>query len=139
MTCKIEGCKKDYYGQGFCQYHYTKWYYQKNRARINKRIEAWRDKTPGYARDKHLRSSYGITLEQYEVMLKAQKGKCKICGRKEWKVINAKGGVPHRLAVDHDADSKKVRGLLCAACNTALGHFQHGPVLLAKAIAYLRT
>jgi hypothetical protein len=42
------------------------------------------------------------------------------------------------LAVDHDHETKHVRGLLCANCNTALGKFHDNPDLLYRAADYLR-
>ena len=73
---------------------------------------------------------YGITQEDYDVMLRAQGGVCKICGQKE-----SVDRFP--LAVDHDHKTGKVRGLLCGSCNTGLGKFNDDPDLLLKAMKYL--
>lgn len=73
--------------------------------------------------------AYGLSVEEYEVILKRQNGVCAICSQV------CKTG--RRLAVDHDHNTKKVRGLLCATCNTALGKFGDSPVLLRQAIEYL--
>ncbi len=54
---------------------------------------------------------YGITLEQYDEILRIQDGKCAICG------TVPKGGKP--LHVDHEHGGA-VRGLLCGYCNTRL-------------------
>jgi len=51
---------------------------------------------------------YGITVAQYDKMLKRQKGTCALCG---------KPPKTKRLAVDHDHATKRVRGLLCFLCN----------------------
>lgn len=51
---------------------------------------------------------YGITPRQYARMLEMQGGRCAIC-RKRPKT--------RRLAVDHDHQTKRVRGLLCMRCN----------------------
>lgn len=64
-----------------------------------------------YARKYNLKKKYGITEDQYEVMLKLQGGHCKICPNKP--------GKP-RLCVDHDHDTGEVRALLCRSCNTRL-------------------
>jgi hypothetical protein len=61
-------------------------------------------------------------------MLYKQGGKCGICGS----VSNGK-----RLAIDHDHETGRVRGLLCQQCNTALGLFKDQVELLKKAIDYL--
>lgn len=68
------------------------------------------------ARDKSYRKNYGITTEQYEEMLLAQGGRCAICGRTQ-----EEAGMRHRLHVDHDHETDRVRGLLCYRCNTAMG------------------
>jgi len=61
------------------------------------------------ARKNALKRRYGITPEQYDLMLERQGGGCAICGRLP------KPG--RRLAVDHDHATKRVRGLLCFQCN----------------------
>lgn len=73
---------------------------------------------------------YGITVEQYELLLKRQKGVCAICRRPP----KARA----RLSVDHDHKTKKVRGLLCLSCNFALGHFEDQLGWLKRALQYLQ-
>lgn len=59
-----------------------------------------------------LRSKYGITPKDYQLMLKAQGGRCGICQRAQEE---------RRLVVDHCHKTLEVRGLLCDQCNTAIG------------------
>lgn len=88
-----------------------------------------------HARDGKLRSQFGISLEQYNEMLSRQGGACAICERPESAL--AANGEPRALAVDHDHDTGAVRGLLCAACNVALGAFGDDPARLRTAAAYI--
>ena len=73
---------------------------------------------------------YGITFEQYHVMLAAQGGHCAICSATE-------GGGRGAFHVDHDHVTGKVRGLLCHYCNTAVGNMKDDPALLRAAANYL--
>lgn len=52
------------------------------------------------ARDKYLRRNYGITVEEYEKMLKVNDGGCWICGSKP---------KTRSLAVDHDHKIEKAK------------------------------
>ncbi len=61
---------------------------------------------------------YGITVEQYDAMLRQQNGLCAICGRAPKRF---------RLAVDHDHETGEIRGLLCTRCNLGLGWFRDDP------------
>jgi hypothetical protein len=81
-----------------------------------------------------LKTKYGITLEEYDQMLKAQNGKCAICGTRK-----SGNKQTNRLAVDHDHETGFIRGLLCSACNSGLGNFKDKTQFLAKAILYLET
>jgi hypothetical protein len=68
---------------------------------------------------------YGISLEQYEQMYNDLEGKCEICD-----------GFRKRLSVDHCHKSGKVRGLLCNACNFAIGQLKELEGI-PRAIKYL--
>lgn len=59
-----------------------------------------------------LKSRYDISLDQYETLLKQQKGRCAICRKP-----------PHRqhLHVDHNHSTGETRGLLCQRCNFQVG------------------
>ena len=70
--------------------------------------------------------AYGITVEDHAAMLEAQGGGCAICGTTPEENGRA-------LAIDHDhaccpeqlrSCGKCVRGLLCSACNIAVGYFE---------------
>lgn len=91
------------------------------------------DKYSLSVRERNLKSIYGIDLKQYEEMLSDQNGVCKICK----KPPSGKRTSAHLLHVDHDHQTKEVRGLLCGRCNVGLGQFQDSPELLRKAAAYL--
>lgn len=79
---------------------------------------------------RYLKQRYGLTVEDYLAMVEAQEGLCKICRRPP-------RGRWNRLHVDHDHATLKVRGLLCYACNTILGHAEDRPEVLREAAAYL--
>jgi len=72
----------------------------------------------------HLKVRYNLTPEEHAEMCKDG---CMICG------------VMEDLAVDHDHDTNEVRGILCRACNKALGIFKDDANLLLKAAAYLES
>ena len=75
---------------------------------------------------------YGITRKQYDVMAAEQGGLCAIC-----KQPPSGNGPQAILAVDHDHETRLIRGLLCGPCNMALGLFRDNPEVLAAAIRYL--
>jgi hypothetical protein len=75
----------------------------------------------------HRLKLYGISQQNYDLMFAAQEGKCAICKRGT-----------RRLGVDHCHKTGKVRGLLCVACNNALGLLQESEELLQVSIQYLR-
>jgi len=95
--------------------------------------QAWHNaqQTREYRRDSRLRSAFGISLDEYDRLLQAQGGRCKLCDTTE---TDSKNGV---LDVDHDHATGVVRGLLCHRCNWALGILQDDPVLVRRAADYL--
>lgn len=95
---------------------------------VNDRVRTY---DPDKNRDAKLRKTYGISLKEYQEMLKAQGGKCAICGGSE--PINGR-----LMAVDHCHTTGKVRGILCSHCNRALGFFRDNVQSLENAIRYLK-
>lgn len=87
---------------------------EKHRASARAAAQKYRSKNPGMT----LQYNHGITLEQYTVLQIAQEGRCAICQTRE------PGGRSKALCVDHCHTTKKIRGLLCHACNSGLGFFE---------------
>lgn len=80
--------------------------------------------------DPYYKRVYGISIEQYKELEKLQNGVCAICFQK---CVSGK-----RLAVDHNHQTNKVRGLLCSFCNQTLGKFRDSIDRFEQAIKYLR-
>jgi hypothetical protein len=97
-------------------------------------MRKYRDANPRYFWNADLKKNYGVTAEWYDAQLEKQNGVCAICGLPERTKIR---GALVRLAVDHCHHSKQVRGLLCTACNRAIGLLNHDTKLLQSAIQYL--
>lgn len=77
-----------------------------------RKIASYRREHKDKTRESNLKCAYGLTLADYNTMLDNQGGLCAVCGR------SPDGGV---LQVDHCHRTGIVRGLLCRACNVALG------------------
>lgn len=114
---------------------YARKYRAENREKMLERARAYAAANPMKVRAHALRTRYGITSAQYEQMLMAQGGLCAICQQPE---VRRMRGKVTRLAVDHDHQSGRVRGLLCALCNATLHKLErHGPVWVSAALKYL--
>lgn len=87
--------------------------------------------------DGNLKKKFGISFEEYQVLVQKANSVCQICKLPETQIHHATGA-PQRLAVDHDAESGEIRGILCSRCNRGIGFLQHDPVILAAAIDYLQ-
>lgn len=87
-----------------------------------------------WARRARLLFKYGLTLEDYDRMLRAQNGVCAICSLPERS--KSRNGTIQPLAIDHDHETGQVRGLLCARCNAVLGWIET-PGQLDAALDYL--
>lgn len=102
--------------------------YMRNRALKFKKIDPIGSSR--YIRSIKLKSSYGITLEEKEQMIAAQDGKCAICYF-EFSDNN-------KPCTDHNHLTQKVRGILCHACNRAIGLLKDDTAVLENAIKYLK-
>ena len=95
-----------------------------------KRTSEYRERQRAYSKSYMRRArleKYGLTVEQFEEMVVAQNGCCAICG-----TADERG-----LVVDHDHTDGRVRGLLCHACNVAIGFMKDDPERLLRAVQYL--
>lgn len=101
-----------------CRRSYAKKHYHENVSEYEKR-------------SRHLNSVFNITVEEYEDILTSQNGTCAICQKSER--ISGR-----HLAVDHCHDSKQIRGLLCAMCNTAIGKLGDSTILIKRALEYVQ-
>ena len=84
-------------------------------------------------RNKRLMDTYGISSQDYEVLLDQQSGTCAICSSTET------GRKDTWFCVDHDHETGQVRGLLCNNCNRALGLFKDNEQLLKIASDYVKS
>jgi hypothetical protein len=78
---------------------------------------------------------YGISIEEYNMLLEKQGGVCAICRQPETIIVK---GVQHRLTVDHNHETGKVRGLVCHRCNNTLGWYKDKIETFTNFVLYLR-
>lgn len=73
---------------------------------------------------------------------------CRSCAVREWQLrtygvtpppgtVCAICGSERRIVVDHNHETKVVRGFLCTPCNTGLGAFYEDAAIMRRAIRYL--
>lgn len=79
-------------------------------------------------RKARMKREYNTTPDEYRMMFEKQGGCCAICGARPEKKI---------LSVDHNHETKKVRGLICNPCNIAIGNAKENPIILFNMIKYL--
>lgn len=80
-----------------------------------------------FAYAQSLKYNYSLTMEEYQVRVKAQGGRCAICGEES----------DRRLHVDHNHETGAVRDLLCEWCNHAIGKAKDDPARLRAMADYL--
>lgn len=80
------------------------------------------------ARDAYLRRVYGVSLEEWELVLAAQGGGCVGCGRR---------GVTRALHTEHSHRTQLLRMIACVACNGALAKAHDDPQTLRNLAAAL--
>jgi hypothetical protein len=106
---------------------YDRKYHQQRKEKRN----AERNQNPDKYKNQEIQAKYGISINDYYLILGMQGGVCSICGS-----IDPKFGRKY-FCVDHCHSTGKVRGLLCHTCNLGLGHFDDSLQLIQSAQAYL--
>lgn len=100
--------------------------YQKNRS------QQYRERNPQTVLRWQL-SQFGLTYEKYQSLVDHQNGVCAICSKPP-----SGSKLDKRLCVDHCHITSRVRGLLCRACNGAVGQLGDTAESLLKVVEYLR-
>jgi hypothetical protein len=88
-------------------------------------LERHREYNREYSLHSSVRSSHGLTTGQARAMVN-KIGKCEICG------------ATVRMAVDHDHETKLLRGVLCHNHNIAIGMMGDTLEGVLKVVAYLQ-
>lgn len=81
-----------------------------------------------------MKTTYGLSADDYHAMLMAQGNKCAICARSFGDDPRSRKDLPH---VDHSHSTGRVRALLCVRCNQGIGLLREDADLLRSAITYL--
>lgn len=150
--CPIHGARKDawFVGHGKCRacirkekLKELKDKYPEKHKELYKKEYAKRNKSLGVDGRKlkltrEICRVHGITVDQYDHMVKEQKNRCKICNKEETRRKSRITNELCRLVVDHCHLSGKVRGLLCHNCNLMLGASHDNVETLSTAIKYLK-
>lgn len=100
------------------------WHFKNKKRRNKMQLERYYA-DPAKAAEIARKSKYGLSPGRYNQMRLEQGNACAICRREK------------PLCVDHDHETKKVRGLLCQTCNRALGMLQDSPSRARSAAEYL--
>lgn len=119
-----------------CKSEYAKT--PERRADSVRKTQRYIDRTPeldarraSINRVAQLKRKYGVTPEEYDELLDEQDYGCAICESPD-------PGRGHQfLAVDHNHSTQQTRGLLCHACNRALGLFGDDAQRVQRAASYL--
>lgn len=130
-------CNKPGWAKNLCSAHYNNKRYKDNSEHMRQVKRNWVAKNKDYVKylkkNNSLLSHYGISLQQYNILVIEQKGLCKICSSPNSKRVK----MPD-LVVDHDHKTGKIRGLLCSPCNVAIGMLGDSQERLLKVVEYLK-
>ena len=103
---------------------------QEHKKEINEHRRKYDKEHPEIKKGQAMKFNYGITLDEYNQVFAAQKGRCMICGIHQSELLRS-------LAIDHNHETGEFRSLLCANCNTGIGLFHENTGIMRTAISYL--
>ena len=119
-----------------CKQTYDRQRYSGNPKREIAKTAKWRMENPERVKTAKLKRDFGLTLDDYKSMAKAQGNRCAICRQRE--TVRGKSGRIKDLCVDHDHKTGQVRGLLCSRCNRTLGLCDDNYQILKRGGEYLK-
>jgi hypothetical protein len=91
--------------------------YQRQKERKVKYAREYRKNNPEKTMNTNLKTKYGITREEYLIILKNQNHRCAICGKHQ-------KDHSRNFALDHNHKTGKIRGILCDGCNYGVGFLE---------------
>ena len=112
--CRCDVCKAANLEWGRKNYHKDP---DRHRANLKRSRLSNPARTLRHYRKAALKHRYGLEVGEWEEMLCVQDGRCALCGQP----FQADKKEP---AVDHCHTTGRIRGLLCHACNRALGYYE---------------
>jgi hypothetical protein len=136
--CRCEDCKKLYSNRANDEQKKNPERVKACKSEYRKKKQDWllayrrdyKDRCRAQDRSRHLMTSYGITIEQYDDAYAKQEGRCGMCKK------HSAESSRKRLEVDHCHQTGRVRGLLCDTCNKALGVIEKYRNKLDEMLAY---
>ena len=120
--------RKWYYDNRESRLEYSRNLYHKIKHNDKYKERLQRYKESGKVKDKHY-ARYGMTFNDYSILLEKQRNTCKICSQSQSR---------RKLAVDHCHKTGKIRGLLCDKCNLILGKVKDSIQILEFMVNYLK-
>lgn len=120
LSSQCRDCERDYRGANIERVR------ERDRARY--RVKP-RQSKPAAKWAWNLNRYHGISVHDYERILKTQGGRCAICSDPP--------GEGRRLVVDHCHTTSIIRGLLCVPCNQAIGLLRDRPDAVRRAANYI--
>jgi nitrate/TMAO reductase-like tetraheme cytochrome c subunit len=126
-TCHPE---RKTHGKGLCQTCYDKQWRKNNPEKWAAKLARRRQR--GTDSEGHRKRKFGITPASFQNLKDREGNACAIC-----RAPFSKTAFMQLPRVDHNHTTKKVRGLLCYACNSGIGFFKDDILRLQSAIKYL--
>lgn len=105
--------------------------YENSKKSINKFKKDKPDEYSERVRKQNLKSNYGLSVDEFDSLLRSQGGVCAICKTSE------PGGKHDQFIVDHNHTTGGLRSILCNDCNGAIGYFQDNVVIIQNLIDYI--
>lgn len=122
----------EHYQQNSEKYKLYRLQNKEKQDKYNKEYRSTHEENKEHKNELRIKRQYGITINEYNDMLKKQDNKCAICG-KELIVGN------EIIHIDHSHITGKVRGILCMKCNLQLGVYENNKELFKLMAKYLET
>ena len=113
-----------------CDADYGKWLRKHRPDKVKQNKKRYNQNHPEQVKrwfKRHKWKKKGLSPDMIEQTISTHNNLCDLCGEPS-----------DSLVVDHCHTTKMFRGLLCNGCNIGLGHFRDNPLILSKAITYLK-